>query len=199
MKKSLFASFFIAMLLTLAVQRTAFGQSELPRVEVGAHYTLLRFEDFDTNDSGVGLRGTINLTKYLAVEGEFNFLPERQINFADPNYLNGRRYQGLFGVKSGVRSEKFGVFGKVRPGFIHFGESTFNPLILPIVPVPPTAESTEFALDIGGVFEFYPSKKTLFRFDLGDTIIRFDRSSTSGRPSYTSHNLQLSTGFGLRF
>lgn len=199
MKKSLFASFFIAALLTIAAQQAAYAQSELPKVEVGAHYTLLRFEDFDTNDSGVGLRGTINLTKYIAVEGEFNFLPERRVNFADPIYINGRRYQGLFGVKSGVRSERFGVFGKVRPGFIRFGESRLNPLVLPIVPVPATAESTEFALDIGGVFEFYPSNKTLFRFDIGDTIIRFDRSSVSGRPSFTTHNLQLSTGFGLRF
>jgi hypothetical protein len=53
--------------------------------------------------------------------------------------------------------------------------------------------ATEFALDIGGVFELYPSRRVAFRFDIGDTIIRF------GGLGFTSHNLQITTGVALRF
>lgn len=34
---------------------------------------------------------------------------------------------------------------------------------------------TRFAVDLGGVVEWYPSKNTIVRFDAGDTIIRFGR------------------------
>jgi hypothetical protein len=62
----------------------------------------------------------------------------------------------------------------------------------------PTASATEFALDIGGVFELYPSRPVAFRFDVGDTIIRFSGGSV-GRLQATSHNLQIAVGVAFRF
>lgn len=35
-------------------------------------------------------------------------------------FLTDRRIQGLFGVKVGVRYERVGFFGKLRPGFLNF-------------------------------------------------------------------------------
>jgi hypothetical protein len=55
---------------------------------------------------------------------------------------------------------------------------------------------TEAAFDMGGVVEFYPSRSTTVRFDLGDTIIRF---RDPGYATQTTHNLQFSAGFGFRF
>jgi hypothetical protein len=67
---------------------------------------------------------------------------------------------------------------------------------------------------VGGVFEIYPSRRTLIRFDVGDTIIRFDRRNVAAvDPALpptarmvtftvseeTKHNLQASAGFGFRF
>jgi Outer membrane protein beta-barrel domain len=193
MRKMFFFVLAAAALLLIAPAQNAQAQSETPKVEVGAHYTLLRLRDFDTTDSGVGGRMTFNITDGFALEGELNVFPEKRINFANPFYVDSRRTQGLFGVKYGMRSEKAGIFGKLRPGFVHFGEGTVDPAIAFLVPVPPTASSTEFALDIGGVFELYPSRPVALRFDVGDTIIRY------GGLGFTSHNLQISAGVAFRF
>jgi hypothetical protein len=99
----------------------------------------------------------------------------------------------LFGVKYGLRSEKFGIFSKLRPGFVRFSEGT--PIFLG------SSSDTEFALDFGGVFEVYASRNVALRFDVGDTIIRFSNPNLLGvgaDPAYR-HNLQLSTGVAFRF
>jgi hypothetical protein len=58
---------------------------------------------------------------------------------------------------------------------------------------------TEFALDLGGGIEFYPSRRTVARVELGDTIIRH-RSFAPPCPSgCTSHNLSSRLGIGVRF
>jgi hypothetical protein len=87
-----------------------------------------------------------------------------------------------------MRSEFAGIFGKIRPGFMRFTENE------PSIPfIPPTPGATEFALDIGGVFELYHTRRVAFRFDIGDTIICF------GGLGFSSHNLQITTGVVLRF
>lgn len=88
--------------------------------------------------------------------------------------------------------------------------------------VPPPAacfqsvSKTSFAVDLGGVAEWYPSKNTIVRFDGGDTIIRFSerrvpafavtaagagpiRPVTVPIATETEHNFQASVGIGYRF
>ncbi|HMB26765.1 MAG TPA: hypothetical protein VKS99_01610, partial [Blastocatellia bacterium] len=97
---------------------------------------------------------------------------------------------GLFGVKTGMRSEKFGIFGKLRPGFFRFGESGSLGV---------TGQSfTQFALDFGGVFELYPTRSVALRFDVGDTVIRFTNPNLVSS-TFNSNNLQISTGIAFRF
>jgi hypothetical protein len=70
------------------------------------------------------------------------------------------------------------------------------------------------AFDVGGVVEFYPSKRIVTRFDVGDTIIRYgDTTVTSIQGPIdgpftlvpitiggeTRHNFQFSAGVGFRF
>ena len=190
MRKVFFFILTVAALLLMVPAQNAQAQSETPKVEVGVHYTRLRLRDFDATDNGVGVRLSLNATDSFAVEGEVNFFPRGRDNLATPTGFSGvsQRTQGLFGVKYGMRSERAGIFGKIRPGFMHFGE---NSLEFPFTPPIPT--TTEFALDFGGVFELYPTRRVAFRFDLGDTIIRF------GGLGFTSHNLQITTGVALRF
>jgi hypothetical protein len=65
----------------------------------------------------------------------------------------------------------------------------------------------EFSMDIGGVLEFYPSRRMIVRFDVGDTIVNRRAASfilTDGvfvgrRWNYATHNLQLGAGIGFRF
>ena len=119
---------------------------------------------------------TINLTKALAVEGELNWFPSS-------GFDDVRMFQGQFGVKAGWRFKRFGLFGKVRPGFIHTKRDFQSCFIQPICP--PNQVCTPvfstfcsffpiggagFSLDVGGVAELYPSKRVVVRLDIGDTI-----------------------------
>jgi hypothetical protein len=183
-----------ALLLMVPTQNAqAQSQSETPKVEIGAHYTLLRFRDFDITDNGVGGRMTFNLTDNFGIEGELNYFGQKRSSDSplttSPLFVDSSRTQGLFGVKTGIRSEKAGIFGKFRPGFVRFGESGLDP----------TGQTfTQFAMDIGGVFELYPTRHVAFRFDIGDTIVRFGSNFTGGDAFY-SNNLQVSTGIAFRF
>ena len=181
-----------ALLLMVPTQNAqAQSQSETPKVEIGAHYTFLRFRDFapSINDNGVGARMTLNLADSFGLEGELNFFRQKRTNdIVFPAFVDSARTQGLFGVKTGLRSEKAGIFAKFRPGFVRFGESG----------VIPGQSFTQFALDIGGVFELYPSRSVALRFDIGDTVVRFGSNFTGG-DSFYSNNLQISTGVAFRF
>jgi Outer membrane protein beta-barrel domain len=185
-KMYIFVLAAVALFLTVPTQNAqAQSRSETPKVEIGAHYTLLRFSDFDTTDSGVGARLTYNLSNNFGLETEFNFFPQERLNFANLTSPDTRRTQGLFGAKYGVRTEKAGIFGKIRPGFIRFGEGATIA----------GSSATEFALDIGGVLELYPTRPVALRLDVGNTLIRF--GSLGG--GFTSNNLQISTGVAFRF
>jgi len=81
----------------------------------------------------------------------------------------------LFGIKSGKRFDRFGAFGKAREGMWHFDRGYF-------------------AADLGGVLEYYPSRHTTIRIDLGDTILFY-----GGTALGTVHNFQPAIGFGYRF
>jgi hypothetical protein len=178
------------LLMVPAQNAQAQGQSETPKVEIGAHYTFLRLRDFDTNDNGIGTRVTFNLADSFGIEGELNFFPQGRINFATLASANSRRTQGLFGVKYGMRSEKAGIYGKFRPGFMRFSEGDSIPGV--------SSSRTEFAFDFGGVFELYPTRHVALRFDVGDTVIRFSNPAIVTQPIYTN-NLQIGTGIAFRF
>ena len=201
MQKMFFFALGVAALLLMAPAPNAQAQSksETPKVEVGVNYTLLRTNGAgiidSTSDSGVGGRITYNLANSLAIEAEFNSFPQDgRINLANLSSINSNKSQGLFGVKYGMRSEKWGIFGKLRPGFVRFSEGD------PVVGgVGAPSSRTNFALDVGGVLEFYLLRSVALRLDLGDTIIRYPDNPAAGIGSFTTNNLQLGTGVAFRF
>jgi len=119
------------------------------------------------------------------------------------------RTAALFGIKAGWRAQGFGVFGKLRPGLIRFSEAEGGYACVTTLIWPPPLEciisggSTRFALDFGGVIEFYPSRRTSIRLDLGDTMIRMPGPAwTKAVPQmsdFNVHNLQMNIGVGFRF
>jgi len=205
-------------------------ESNVKRFEVGGQFTILRRSDADTvseifslngfgsrnykssklNELGLGGRFTFNFTKNIAVESEANFF--RKIESPPPvigvgrtiDQPGGRKFQAVFGPKIGIRKEKFGVFGKVRPGFIRIDK--YNVIDLAdtsnnhILVFSHAQKSTFLNVDVGGVFEYYPNRRTVFRVDVGDTIIYYNSQKPKDiNPSFTRHNLQTSVGFGFRF
>lgn len=212
---------FAGIILFLFTGSQAQAQSdETPKFEVGAQFSSLSInEDFNPRtEPGFGGRFTFNVTDNFALEAEGNFFPRR--NLSNAFLTGGRAVEGLFGVKIGKRYKKFGVFGKARPGFLSFGQG-----IAEFIPTGQTGNPftafdvklkrlTHFATDIGGVLEFYPSRRIVTRFDAGDTIIRFGSTTlnsfslTPGGtfvpfsqtfPGHTTHNFQFSAGVGFRF
>lgn len=186
---------------------------DAPKVEVGVQFTSLTLSDSFNNSTepGFGGRVTYNLTDNVALEAQFDFFPngERFRAFRS----GGRIAQGLFGVKAGKRFEKFGIFGKVRPGFTSFSAGreeirVVSPQPNLVVDFDPRRE-THFATDVGAVLEFYPTRRIVTRFDAGDTIIRYGRTTTTffdgtgtqtfPIPADTKHNFQFSAGIGFRF
>lgn len=174
--------------------KEARAQSDLPRFEVGGQVSFIDLRDsLREKPPGVGGRFSYNVNDYVAFDAEVNHFSTAEINFD--------RTQGLFGVKAGKRFGRphVGVFLKARPGFMHFhGERLPGVLI---------NGTTKFALDLGGVVEFYPSKRTVVRIDVGDTIIFYNgevirRLSLPGGPQVrlgTAHGMQSAIGFGFRF
>ena len=232
MKKSLLLLTAILAVFSLYIQ-PARAQSE-KKLEIGGQISILRMSVLTANSTGVvcvttpcpsttfstsqetvpgfGSRIGYNASKYVALEAEGNFF------LRDRSREGGRKVQGLFGVKAGKRFDQVGLFAKVRPGFVRFSRGDYQPGTggcVAVFPPPigcfqPVAR-TNFAFDLGGVGEVYPSKNTIIRFDAGDTIIRFgDRlvavssSTLNGLvvipvAAETKHNFQASFGFGYRF
>lgn len=157
------------------------------RVDLGVQFSTIRFSDLQTTDAGFGGRISLSATNNIAFEAEVNFFPKDK---SGP-FESGRKTQALFGLKTGFRSDFAGIFSKVRPGFIRFSRDFLGR----------EDSKTDFALDIGGVLELYPSGRSVIRFDVGDTIIRFGERAVVGGtiPSFTSHNFQFSAGVGVRF
>jgi hypothetical protein len=227
---------FLAVIVTVFSLHTRQSQAQSDeKLEIGGQFSFLQVPTPTANSTGIvcvtipcpttaltrdthtdlgfGPRIGYNATSYLTLEAEMNFFPR------DRDLEGGRKVQGLFGAKAGKRFEKAGIFAKARPGFVRFSRGDFigSPLgICPAVfPLPigcfQPVSRTNFAIDIGGVAELYPSTNTIIRLDAGDTIIRFgDRRVAANSNTLSSlvvvplaaetkHNLQLSVGFGYRF
>ena len=114
-------------------------------------------------------------------------------------------FQGQFGGKVGKRFEKWGLFGKARPGFVGFSRvfdfggvqvGAGNEFVTKVYP----------SLDVGAVVEFYVSPRWMARFDIDDTLIHYPELQFSNftpplvlQASEIRHNLQVSTGIGFGF
>ena len=205
-------SIVIAVLLLVCLQDSdVYAQSESPRWEAGVQMTALRYNGSGytfgsqaslvnggqrTTDVGIGGRISFNAARWLVLESELNLFPRE---FA----TSQNRTQALFGVKTGRRFGKVGLFAKVRPGVMHFGAGQIRLSSSPgdILRVP---DKTVFALDVGGVMEINHSRRVFTRLDFGDTMLRTtDRVTTNGSTftevSRVKHGFQFSAGIGFRF
>lgn len=218
MQKHLFLT--VLLLILCLFSRVAHAQeppqqSNGPaKIEVGAQFSSLNSgvkvfpglfsSDVPTSDTAFGGRFGINLTRHVAFEAEVNFFPHERGAALNSG---GRLVQARFGPKIGKRFGKFGFFGKVRPGFLSFSavQTTVGVLDRGFerFPILETRRRNFFSLDVGGVVEFYPTKRVLARFDIGDTIVYQGEdpqvSRFPGSWSQFAHKFQFSSGIAFRF
>jgi hypothetical protein len=200
---------FFVLLVCLAGAHTAYGQTDRQRLEVGGQLATLHLSDSESTNAGFGGRVSYDFARWLAAEGEMNVFGndsfERQVA---PDLFPGfgltysrRRLDGFFGAKAGLRGSRFGVFGKVRPGFTRLFDKgiacTGDVCALMLLARP--QYRTEFALDLGGVVEFYPTPRMVTRVDLGSTLIRHRSNAVPPCTDCTSRNFASRIGVGFRF
>lgn len=215
--KRLAVSILVVIALLLSGRNVHAQSEDKKKFEVGAQFSVLKISDpngvdsepFDSvqhrTEAGFGGRFGYNLNRYFALEAEVNFFP-RNFDESISNLTGGRITQGLFGVKAGIRRERVGFFGKVRPGFASSGGAAIARFPDGNAPDPNNPfgfefiRATQITLDIGGVVEIYPSRRTILRFDIGDTITRYpDIVFNTGPEDVYKHKVQFSAGFGFRF
>jgi hypothetical protein len=211
------AQLLIALIGVLLVQSQVLAQtSEVPKYEVAGEFTSMDRQNFSGGtESGVGARFTFNLNKIFSLETAAYYLPRTCFSCEH----NGTVTEVVGGLKVTKRFEKWGIFAKGRPGLVSFSRGEFNVVSAPTTPSFPFEfefnRVNSFAVDAGGGVEFYPSKRIVTRFDVGDTIIHFSRRQTntvisdlSGTtftlvpittPAKTTHNFQFMASVGFRF
>ena len=203
------------ILCLLAATQTALAQqtADETRFEIGGHLIRLnlrpletiittpervfRSNAFDSSHLGIGGRIGYNFNRAISIEAEGNFFP---------NILDGepsKKAQCLAGLKAGIRTEYFGIYAKARPGLMYFGSIPFHARCA-FTCVEKT--QTNFAFDLGGVVEYYPSPRAIVRVEYGDTLVKFKTvgptpafTSSILTPAQTIHNFQFSVGLGWRF
>ena len=204
----------VSIFWLLAATISAQAQFDEHKFEAGGVFTSLTLTDFkartlptiaagDSTVNGLGGRLAYNLNKNFAIDAEGNFFPETHLG----NQELGQKLQGFIGLKAGVRNRWVGVFAKARPGVVWFGDfsspgsctgSTFGSACA-------VSHEKDFAMDLGGVVEFYPTERAIIRADVGDTIIHYPQHTFGlfNNPSVlnakTKNNFQVSLGFGWRF
>jgi len=147
-------------------------------------------------NSGVGFNFNFNFTRHFGFDSTTSLLPGQ----------GGSKpmLEGLYGIKWGQRWERWGLYGKVRPGFIYYENA------MPGGGVYKPTDLTRFAADLGGIVEVYPNRNSTLRVDLGTTLVRYladhpDRvvdplgSVLSNQYIVTQGNFQVSTGYVWRF
>ena len=209
----------IVTLLSLSCLLEAKAQSDdLPKFEIGAQFTSITKPDNNNGatEPGFGARFTFNFNREVALEAVGNFFPH-SCRFCDDN--SGNIAQGLVGIKAGKRFDKWGIFAKGRPGVVSFSEGDTKWVDTGIGGAFPFEfrrnRLTNFAMDVGGILEFYPSRRIATRFEAGDTLIHYGTRQSSflgfdpttggltlipfTTRSETRHNFQFSAGVGWRF
>jgi hypothetical protein len=186
----------------------ASGQTDGRRLEVGGHFSTLQIGEPGNTNAGLGGRVSYEFLPWLAIEGELSFFPNDRLDI-DPGIsshplqtqYSRRRLEGFVGPKIGVRGGKFGAFAKVRPGFAHLIDKGIACVgeICPLALFARPEYQPEFALDLGGIVEFYPTPRTVARFDLGTTAIRHRSQYAPPCRDCTTQNFATSLGMGFKF
>ena len=159
-------------------------------------------------NAGLGGRVSYEFLPWLAIEGELNFFPNDRLDVDSgvsslmlQTQYSRRRLEGFVGPKIGVRGGKFGAFAKVRPGFAHLIDKGLGCVgeVCALVLLARPEYHPEFALDLGGIVEFYPTPRTIARFDLGATAIRHRSQYAPPCRDCTTQNFATSLGMGFKF
>lgn len=178
------------------------------RVDFGVQASVGRSGDAAGAGAGIGGRVLFDFARSAAIDGEVNFAPRDEFEQTSSRTPTGEyhliyhrtRVDVFVGARAGHRFDRFGVFGRVRPGMRRLSDEgldcggsvcAFALFVRPVY-------HNEFVLDVGGTIELYPTRRTVARLDLGDALVHH-RSVAPPCTACTSHNFTSRLGVGFRF
>jgi hypothetical protein len=177
------------------------------RLEVGPLFTTMISAREGVGvraDPGFGGYASYKLYKVFYLDGDVLYFPRD--THSSGAHDGGQILQALAGVKGGIRRNHFGFFGKVRPGFNSYSKALTSINTTSSPAVYSYDRSASFALDLGGIIEFYPAEHGTFRLEVGDTHVYFsnrnvnDNGMTVPSPGGAlRHSIEFITGYGWRF
>ena len=115
-------------------------------------------------------------TPLLTFEGELNLFPS---DIPDEVPVTSSRLEGLFGVKIGPRFDRFSVFGKIRPGFVPFGEPPRAHRLHPYLPAAlelrhsPRGDVLRRRSRRRKSVDCLSTERSLVRFDVSDLMLKY--------------------------
>ena len=189
----------------LAMPALTSAQASDTPFRIGGQIASVNAGEFDTYDTGVGALFAWVPTRLFGVDVELNVYPQ---DLGEVVTFSPARIEGLFGVTVGPQLNRLRPFAKFRSGFVNYAEVSGGIACIAIYPPPLVCQlaggSTQFALDLGGGVEVFPSARTFIRFDAGDRMVRypgpvFDPNGRVHEDAFFAHNLRLSVGGGFRF
>ena len=195
-----------AAAITLDAPHAAAQTSE-SGVEIGGHLNVLRINEFEITDLGLGVDAALQLTPRIAIDGTLAWFPG-ETEFEIDSIASQHRVLGLVGARSGITRGRIDMYGRGRLGFLRFGEqdSVICTLIFPATLGCRLASGyTALAVDLGGGISTRLTNDGRFRFrvDIGDLLVRYNlaalRPNGESTDGFVGHNLLTSIGVDWRF
>ncbi|MGA9672758.1 MAG: hypothetical protein WBQ94_26310, partial [Terracidiphilus sp.] len=155
----------------------------------------------------LGIWGSWNFSRHLSWDTSLMHTGRNpgQYMFSDEQ-AGGRAFEALTGAKIGIRRDHMGYFAKVRGGTITFGETERQVSFLSSGAFQvDLGMFTNPVLDVGGVYEVYPSRHTILRADAGSATIFYQPKNIIQQgqryavPGRTYTGMLMSFGVGFRF
>jgi hypothetical protein len=229
-----FACLATLLLITLAPSVRAQTFEDNSRWELGGHYAMLTLPyectgvaNCQSGTSGFGGNLTYNFSSWVSLDSEMNFFPDN--GNAATAQTGGQVTEGLFGLRVGPTTRKWGFYSVLRPGFVTFsrvlsGATAGSALLGATTPRRFTASlfprdglrlprlyAAQTAPTGGSIF----MRDTDFALNYGEAIefrptkhvaLRFDIGDTivsypgaSNFGPFKQHNFQISQAFVIRF
>ena len=222
----------LAFLILLPLNTHAQNFADDSKWEIGGHYATLNLPSqcasstgCDTVNNGLGANLSWNFSAWMGLDAEMDFFGDN--GDASTSMTGGRVTEGLFGIRLGPTTRRWGLYSVVRPGFVNFSRveggmqaeqgTTFVPSPAAALGIPQVSarlnyqaqagsnplavlgltSSTDFAFNYGEAVEYRPTKHAALRFDIGDTIVTFPSGGVG--TTFHQHNFQVSEAIVIRF
>jgi len=200
--------------------------------ELGGHYAFLTLPSqctggstCESSNSGLGANVTYNISPWIGVDTEMDFFGNN--GDTSTSLTGGAVTEGLFGLRFGPTTRRWGLYSVIRPGFVNFsnvlastqpGAASAPGTAFPTTSATPQfsaalryqapssaspiamlgfTRATDFAFNYGEAIEYRPTKHVAVRLDIGDTIVSYPGSTLGAQ--YHQHNFQISEALVIRF